>query len=584
MRNITSCIFLLTLLLSACNSTKKIVEQKPLKSELNAATQRQFQYYFYEGLKQKENQQYDQALETFRMCVDIDSMDAGAQSEMGILYASIGLTEDAVKYLEKAVELDPKNWWYSIRLVSVYTNLKKWQEAIELANILQKYYPNKEEVYNMLGSLYKETKDYEKAIVAYEKLERLIGIDEATSFEKIQLFLITNKQAKVIVEIDKLIKKYPTESRYKVLRGDIFMQQKMPEMAFEAYQKVLADDPQNAFVYVSLSDYYKYINKPEMALNAIMNALKSEQLDVETKVEVLGQYVEKLMQDSTKLDQTESLFKLLVDKYPMEEQVHGYYALFLQFRNRNAEAISELETMLNINAKNEQTWLRIIQINTFEKNYKRILDLTTQAAENLPDVPNWYFYKGIAQYQLNDFNGALITFKTALPLLTKEQKALKSDFYAQIADIFFKIEMKDSAFANYEKALAINPQNSMVMNNYAYYLSLEKKELKKAEKMSAKTVELEPKNSTYLDTYAWILYEQGNYSLAKFYIEKAIDNLPKGDDAGVILEHYGDILWMHGKGDELSTKKAVEMWQKSYDAGNKTDELKQKIENKAITK
>jgi len=102
-----------------------------------------------------------------------------------------------------------------------------------------------------------------------------------------------------------------------------------------------------------------------------------------------------------------------------------------------------------------------------------------------------------------------------------------------------------------------------------------KSELKKAELMSAKTVELEPKNSTYLDTYAWILYQQGNYSLAKFYIEKAVDNLPKGDESGVVLEHYGDILWMT-KNDE----KALLMWQKSFDAGNKSDEVKLKIENK----
>jgi tetratricopeptide (TPR) repeat protein len=113
------------------------------------------------------------------------------------------------------------------------------------------------------------------------------------------------------------------------------------------------------------------------------------------------------------------------------------------------------------------------------------------------------------------------------------------------------------------------------MNNYAYYLSLEKAELKKAELMSAKTVELEPKNSTYLDTYAWILYQEGNYSLAKFYIEKAVDNLPKGDESGVVLEHYGDILWMT-KNDE----KALLMWQKAFDAGNNTNEVKLKIENK----
>lgn len=570
-------LLLLTAFAFMLCSAKKNVVKSTTKIHLTDSIQRQFDYYFYEGLKQKDNQQYDQAIETFRMCLAIDSLDAGVQSEMGMLYATVGFSDNAVQCMEKAVRIDPTNWWYGVQLVSMYSDLKNWKRAIEITNNLQKQYPDKDDVYSMLATFYKETKEYDKAIAAYDKLESLNGINETTSFEKFQLYILSNKPQKGVAEIDKLVNKYPTESRYKVLRGDIFMQQKMPEKAFEIYQNVLKDDPQNAYVYVSLSEYYKSTNQPDKALESIVRALKTEQLDVDTKVNILGQYVEKLVQDSTKFGETESLFKLLVERYPFEEKVHGYYALFLQHQRRNAEAISELETMLNINPKNDQTWMRLIQIYTLDKNYNQILTITGKAIENLPKLPTWYFYRGIAQYQLADYKGALASYKTGLPLITIEQGALKGDFYAQIADIYYKLQQKDSAFAAYEQALAVNPQNSMVMNNYAYYLSLEKAELKKAERMSAKTVELEPKNSTYLDTYAWILYQERNYSLAKFYIERAIDNLTKEEDPGVVLEHYGDILWMSGADNEA---KALQMWQKSYDSGNKTEELKQKITNK----
>ena len=572
------CLLLIVAFVS-CTTAKKAVVEAPKKIQLSDSVQRQFDYYFYEGIRQKDNQQFDQALETFRMCLSIDSLDAGAQSEAGILYALIGFNEQAISSLEKAIRIDPSNWWYNVRLITMYSEQKNWNRAIEITNNLQKIYPNKEEVYTMLSSFYKETKEYDKAIAAYDRLESLNGINESSSFEKFQLYILLNKPQKGVAEIDKLVNKYPSETRYKVLRGDIFMQQKMPAKAFEIYQNVLKDDPDNPYVYVSLSEYYKSVNLPDKAMESIVSALKSDQLDVETKVSVLGQYVEKLAHDSTKIVETESLFKLLVDRYPMEEQVHGYYAVFLQYQQRNAEALSELETMININPKNEQTWLRIIQLYMGDKNYKKILTTTTSAIENLPKLPVWYFYKGIAQYQLADYRAALASYQKGLPLITVEQADLKSDFYAQIADIYYKFEKKDSAFVNYEASLASNPKNIMVMNNYAYYLSLEKSDLKKAERMSSKTVELEPKNSTYLDTYAWILYQEGNYSLAKFYIERAIDNLPKNDDSGVVLEHYGDILWMNSK-DTKDDAKALEMWQKSYDAGNKTDSLKEKIANK----
>ena len=569
-------LFLIFTFLS-CSAPKKIVAKSPDKIHLSDSAQRQFDYYFYEGLKQKDNQQYDQAIETFRMCLAIDSLDAGVQSEIGMMYGAIGFGDKALQCLEKAVQIDPSNWWYSVQLISMYSDLKNWKRAIEVATDLQKQYPNKDEVYSMLATFYKETKEYDKAIAAYDRLESLTGINETTSFEKFQLYILSNKPQKGVAEIDKLANKYPTESRYKVLRGDIFMQQKMPEKAFEIYQDVLKEDPQNAYVYVSLSEYYKATNQPDKAMESIVSALKTEQLDVDKKVSILGQYVEQLVQDSTKFGETESLFKLLLDRYPLEEKVHGYYATFLQYQKRNAEAVSELETMVNINPKNDQTWMRLIQINTMDKNFNQLLVVTKRAIENLPKLPVWYFYRGIAQYQLADYKGALMSYKTGLPLITAEQASLKSDFYAQIGDIYYKLQQKDSAFTAYDKSLASNRQNNMVMNNYAYYLSLEKADLKKAERMSAKTVELEPKNSTYLDTYAWILYQEANYSLAKFYIERAIDNLTKEEDPGVVLEHYGDILWMSGADNEA---KALETWQKSYDAGNKTEELKLKITNK----
>jgi len=192
-------------------------------------------------------------------------------------------------------------------------------------------------------------------------------------------------------------------------------------------------------------------------------------------------------------------------------------------------------------------------------------------------MPQWYFYRGITQFQLGKYEEALETNRKALTLVSEKENALKSDIYAQIGDIYYKQNKKEDAFAAYDNALKVNPSNVFVMNNYAYYLSEEKLDLKKAESLSAKTIEKEPKNSTYLDTYAWIFYQQGNYSLAKFYIERALDNIESEKDSGVITEHYGDILWKTG-----DAVKALEMWKKSFESGNVTDELKLKIENKGM--
>jgi tetratricopeptide (TPR) repeat protein len=256
---------------------------------------------------------------------------------------------------------------------------------------------------------------------------------------------------------------------------------------------------------------------------------------------------------------------------------HGKYGQFIYTSRHDALYVnlftaSELESMLNINQKNEQTWFQLIQIYLSEQNYPKLMDVTARAIESLPKVAQWYFYRGITQFQLKEYEAALKTNQQALEVISDKEMALKTDIYAQMGDIYYKLGNKEEAFASYDQALKINPGNVFVMNNYAYYLSEENVELKKAESMSAKTVEKEPDNTTYLDTYAWIFYKQGNYSLAKFYIERAIDNLKADYDAGVIYDHYGDILWKSG--DET---KAVEMWKKSLEFDADSEILKQKI-------
>lgn len=570
---VTSFAFLI--LLSSCSVPNKLKSVTLLPSKLNETAQKRFDYYYYEALKLKEEEKYDQALDAFRFCLNEDSTDAAVLSEAGIFYAISGLNDEALKCMEKAVKYDQNNWWYNVRLINMYTEIKNLNKAIKTAEKLKTIYPNKEDVYNILISLYKQNKQYKKAINALDKVESLAGIEESISFEKFRMYLELNQLKKGIREIDKLVNKYPGESRYRVLRGDIYLQQNLPEKAFEIYQQILAEVPVNPYVYVSLSDYYNLKSEPEKAMESIRMALKNEQFGVSEKVQILGQYAQNLLRDTTRFSETESLFKLLVDRYPLEEQVHNYYSIFLQYRKRIPEATAEIETMLNINSKNEETWLQLIQLNLASQNFNQVVEVTTRAIQNIPDVPQFYYYKAISQFQLKNYIESIETSKSGIALIKPEKKDLKDEFFAQIADSWFKLGMKDSAFVAYDEALKANPQSIYVMNNYAYYLSLEKRDLKKAERMSGITVEKEPKNSTYLDTYAWIFYVQGNYDLAKYYIERAIDNLSPEHDPGVILEHYGDILWMMKE-----DKKALEMWQKAYDSGNKTDEIKKKIEDK----
>ena len=118
-------------------------------------------------------------------------------------------------------------------------------------------------------------------------------------------------------------------------------------------------------------------------------------------------------------------------------------------------------------------------------------------------------------------------------------------------DVLYKeIGDKKKAFAAYEEALKIDPDQATVLNNYAYYLSLEGRKLRKALKMSRRAVELDPDNASYLDTCGWLLYLLKKPKEAKPYFKHAM--LYGGKDSAVVLEHYAKVLAALGE-DNLAS-------------------------------
>lgn len=546
-----------------------------LQGQQTDKAKQRFDRYFFEAQRQKDIGKPDAQLESLLMCLTIDSTNAATNSELGILYAKINQPIEAEKRMSKAVIQSPKNWWYRIQYIRLLTALEEYEKAIEQAEETKQLFPLKEEIYTLLATLYKQTGELNKGIKTLNQLEVYTGVNETLSFEKFQLYALLDQEAKAINEIHQLIKKYPKEYQYKVLLGDIFLEKKDKDKALKIYQEVLEKDPNNPYVYISLSNYYKATNQTQFAKKYILLALKNKDLPIDRKMQILEEYTAQLLQNKEKTQEIEDLLKMLIEMYPLEEMPYTYYAEFLQSQHRTQEAYQVTESILNINPKNEAAWNTALSINLQKKDTIAILNLTKKAIQALPQTPSFYFYRAIAFYQQGKLDKALETNQKAIKTIgNTANNTIKSTFYGQMADIYYQLGDKNKAFENYEKALLENPTNTFVMNNYAYYLSLEKNNLAKAEKLSAKTVTAEPNNSTYLDTYAWILYERENYSLAKYYIHKAIDNLDKDDDPTVIYKHSAEIYYALKEYD-----KAIEIWEKAQITAPNDKNIKKRIKD-----
>jgi Tfp pilus assembly protein PilF len=247
------------------------------------------------------------------------------------------------------------------------------------------------------------------------------------------------------------------------------------------------------------------------------------------------------------------------------------YGNLLMLQGKKKEANFQYQVFAEANPTNPTGWEQLLRT-TFPDSIDASAQICQTAIGYLPAHPLFYFYLGICQFQKSQYNEALKTYQTGLQYVESENKQMQSDFYGQIGDLYHKLGQRDSSYGSYEKALKSNPYNLGVLNNYSYFLSLERKDLDKAEKMSSTTVKAEPTNPTYLDTYGWVLYVQQAYSMAKIYLEKAVNY--SGDSVSEeVLEHYGDVLYQTGE-----KEKALEYWKKALEkAEEKSPALIEKV-------
>ena len=155
---------------------------------------------------------------------------------------------------------------------------------------------------------------------------------------------------------------------------------------------------------------------------------------------------------------------------------------------------------------------------------------------------------------------------------------LSSRLYGSLGDCYHEMGEKENAFAAYDTAVVLDESNMMALNNYAYYLSVENRDLKKAERLSGITVNKDPKNATFLDTYAWVYFKLGEYGMANLYIEQAYNY--GGKENAEVVEHYGDILYKMGEPQEayLTKWKEALKLKEANGAVDESNNLRKKVE------
>lgn len=563
---ISCCI---ALLLVSCGTSRKasvsakdktIVEwEDPLSFE----QRRKFDYYFLEALRLKEKGELDAAFDMYSHCLEIDSQSAAVQYELAQFYMFLGQTQKGENLLRKAVSLEPDNYWYKQTLASHYRKRGENKQAVGVIEDIVDRFPSRLEPLMELADLYARLEDYKKVIHTLDRLEKLDGKSEQISMEKFRMYLQVGDMEKAFTEIESLVAEYPYEMRYLNILGDAYLENGRSEEAYPIFRKVLNEEPGYAPAMLSLASYYEKTGQDSLYRAQLDTVLLNRNVENEMKVNIMRQLIvrsERGDKDSTKIV---GLFDAILEQEQPNADVAMLAAQYLLSKKMDDKATSVLHKIVEIDPENKPAHLQLLSFAISKNDLDEVVRICTPAIEYMPEALEFYYYKGLAHYQKDQNDEALKVFEKGVRQVNEESdKALVSDFYAIMGDIFHSKKMDAEAYAAYDSALVYKEDNIGVLNNYAYYLSVERRNLDKAEEMSYRTVKAEPKNDTYLDTYAWILFEKGKYAEARIYIDQALQH--GGTESSVVVEHCGDIYFHCGE-----TEKAVEYWKQAEEVSKK---------------
>ena len=567
--------FLLTgFLLASCGTTKTLNERpsdetKRQETVLTEDQQNEFEYLFIEGLKQKKLGNLSNAVSIFSRCLEIDPNSAVAMYEMANLhYANKDLTSAAL-LLEKATSIDNSNKWYKLLLAQVYQQRKQYVEAAALYDQLCRIEPENMEFLYSKAVLFGLAEKFQEAIDVYNELENKIGLSDQISVAKQQIYMSWEKPDKALDEINRLIDSNPDEPQYYGLLAELYQTQGDKENALKYFKKILEIDPDNGFVHFSLAGFYQVEGDLATAFEHIKKAFKNEELEADTKIQFyMMQTADPENSDWTDA-QIEEMLAILFEEYPDDNRMFTIYADYFIRQNKLTEARDYLRKYLETDPSSFVIWQQLMFVSNDLHDFQTLYDDSKKAIELFPNQALSYGLHAVAALQLEKYEDALKTLDEGEPYLADNQ-FLNIQFEIYRAEANYKLGRVEAAFKAFDEVIKLDPDNFMALNNYAYYLSLRGKDLDKAERLSNRVVQANPTNPTYLDTHAWVLFKRKDFSLAKFYIETALEN--GGDDNAVLVEHYGDILYMLGEKD-----KALENWKKAHEMGDGSAVLEQKI-------
>jgi tetratricopeptide (TPR) repeat protein len=557
-------ILFATLFISSCLSTKTPYNR-------NFFNNISPYLYYYQGIQSKLFGNFPEAIDFFSKSLELDDKNDVVYYELALCYSNINDLSFALKFLNKAIELNPKNIYYKNFASNLYIRNADFQSAITTNLDISKTDSSDFKSLYQLAILYSQIKDNENAIKYLLKAEKILGFNLKLTETKFQIFLQTNLHLHAKEELSKLLSIEPDNSLYLLYQSDVFFREGNDSLGFNAIEKAIELDPDSPYPRIEIFQRYFENNSPKYALSILTDLFTRFNLTPEENVRLFYPILYEKSYYNSYGNQLDNLINIIRTKHPDSKPVQELCFEHFVRRSNLDLARETLEILILIDQDNPIRYEKLISFYYSTNQKEKVVTNASKAIIKFPQYLNFYFLQAIALDELNDIEGAIQTLQHATTVLI--ESANLSEVYGTLGDLYYKRNDLKSAFKTYNQSLKYNPNNSRVLNNYSYYLAVNNRSLDKAFLMSSKAVEIDPSNSTYIDTKGWVLFKMERYEEAKDVLRNAIAK--SGNSGPVILEHYGDALYMTG-----NTDSAYIYWLKAKENGGASKKLEEKIRTK----
>ncbi len=542
-----ACLFLLFSGIRSYSQKEKKGKEKPAAQ---AETRQEIEAQFIEALQEKITGNHKISLALFSAFVRKYPQIAAGHYEFGELSALNGIYSQALPAFQKAVELEPNNKWYLVRLAEMYDFLKMNKEARETYKKLADAYPKELEFALSAASILVDEGRLSEAIDLLEKVEQQIGVTQEINLEKYRLFMAQKKFTEALKELDKLQKAYPKETLYPGMAAEVYYSKGDKKKALEMFELILKNDPNNPLIHLSLADYYRKEKEPGKSFHHLEKAFENPQVEMDKKMMILLSLLEEVKNSEEYSQQAEKLTQILTEVHPEDPKSWSIRGDFFLEKKRWRDALGAFRQVLSIEKAKFIFYRQCFQLARRLEDYEALMKYAEEAEDFFPVQPEISLYKGLALMKAGKVNeaGEILSYGKEMVIDNPE---LTAEFHAALALLAAANKENQEAENRFEKAIHTFGKSSYIRAEYSRFLA-EAGKTEKAMAQAEEAIRLSPETPEGYIAKSMVLHKTGKNNEAESAMEQGIKSGASEIRRALIL--YAEILEQNGK-----TSKAAEI-------------------------